>query len=79
MPRGDPHAPLTGGTGCFGLRYEYGMSQSVWWEIETPTPEASQQFHGHLWGWTLERAFADTELGAEYWMPVTVPVSRGGW
>jgi predicted enzyme related to lactoylglutathione lyase len=55
------------------------MSQIVWWEIETPTPEASQQFHGHLWGWTLERAFADTELGAEYWMPVTVPVSRGGW
>ena len=44
------------------------MSQIVWWEIETPTPEAFQQFHGDLWGWTFEPAFADSELGAEYWI-----------
>jgi predicted enzyme related to lactoylglutathione lyase len=44
------------------------VAQVVWWEIETPDPEAFQRFHGQLWGWQYERAFADTELGADYWI-----------
>jgi predicted enzyme related to lactoylglutathione lyase len=44
------------------------MSQIVWWEIETPEPEAFQQFHGAMWGWAFEPAFADTELDADYWI-----------
>ena len=63
---------------CFALRYEYGMAQIVWWEIETPTPEAFQGFHRELWGWTFEPAFADTELGAEYWIIKSDGRSLGG-
>lgn len=44
------------------------MSQIVWWEIETPAPEAFQRFHGVLWGWAFEPAFADTGLEADYWI-----------
>jgi predicted enzyme related to lactoylglutathione lyase len=44
------------------------MSQIVWWEIETPDPEAFQAFHGALWGWRFQRAFEDSELGADYWI-----------
>jgi predicted enzyme related to lactoylglutathione lyase len=44
------------------------MSQIVWWEIETPAPEDFQRFHGALWGWTFEPAFAETELAADYWI-----------
>jgi len=44
------------------------VSQIVWWEIETPEPEAFQQFHSAMWGWTFEPAFANTELDAEYWI-----------
>jgi predicted enzyme related to lactoylglutathione lyase len=44
------------------------MSTIVWWEIETRAPEVFQDFHGALWGWTFEPAFADTELGADYWL-----------
>ncbi len=40
----------------------------VWWEVETPAPEAFQAFHGAMWGWTFRPAFADTELGADYWI-----------
>ncbi len=40
----------------------------MWWEIETPDPEAFQAFHGALWGWTFERAFEDSELEADYWI-----------
>jgi predicted enzyme related to lactoylglutathione lyase len=54
------------------------MSQIVWWEIETPEPEAFQRFHGALWGWTFEAAFADTELGADYWIIKTGGKSIGG-
>jgi len=44
------------------------MSQIVWWEIETPAPEAFQRFHGAMWGWAFEPAFANTELEADYWI-----------
>ncbi|WP_405063564.1 hypothetical protein OG474_18470 [Kribbella sp. NBC_01505] len=44
------------------------MSQIVWWEIETSAPEVFQQFHGALWGWTFEPAFAESELDADYWI-----------
>lgn len=40
----------------------------VWWEIETPAPEAFQSFHAAMWGWSFRSAFADTELGADYWV-----------
>jgi predicted enzyme related to lactoylglutathione lyase len=44
------------------------MSHIVWWEIETPDPEAFQGFHGAMWGWTFAPAFADGELDADYWV-----------
>jgi predicted enzyme related to lactoylglutathione lyase len=50
----------------------------VWWEIETPAPERFQEFHGELWGWTFEPAFADTELGALYWVIKSGSMSIGG-
>ena len=40
----------------------------VWWEVETTDPELFQQFHAALSGWSFEPAFADTELGADYWI-----------
>ena len=55
-----------GGRGSCGMLPS--MSQIVWWEIETPDPEAFQAFHGAMWGWTFERAFEDTELEADYWI-----------
>lgn len=44
------------------------MSQIVWWEIESPDPDAFQRFHAALWGWTFQRAFEDSELDADYWI-----------
>ncbi|WP_250445777.1 VOC family protein [Actinotalea sp. C106] len=44
------------------------MPGIVWWEIETPDPDGFQRFHGALWGWTFEPAFANTALGADYWI-----------
>ena len=38
------------------------------WEIETADPERFQQFHAALSGWSFTQAFADTELGADYWV-----------
>jgi hypothetical protein len=54
------------------------MSQIVWWEIETPAPEAFQQFHGAMWGWAFEPAFANTELNADYWIIKAGDKSIGG-
>ena len=54
------------------------MSQIVWWEIETPEPEAFQQFHSAMWGWTFEAAFANTELNADYWIIKSDGKSLGG-
>ncbi|HEU4424461.1 MAG TPA: hypothetical protein VFR67_18185 [Pilimelia sp.] len=54
------------------------MSHIVWWEIETRMPEVFQRFHGTLWGWTFEPAFADTELGADYWIIKADGRSIGG-
>jgi predicted enzyme related to lactoylglutathione lyase len=54
------------------------MSQIVWWEIETPTPEVFQRFHGGMWGWVFEPAFADSELGADYWIIKVGDKSIGG-
>jgi predicted enzyme related to lactoylglutathione lyase len=44
------------------------MASIVWWEIETPDPETFQGFHNTLWGWTFRPAFADSALGADYWI-----------
>ena len=44
------------------------MAQIVWWEVETPDPAAFQHFHQQLWGWEFDAAFADTGLGADYWI-----------
>lgn len=44
------------------------MAGIVWWEIETADPELFQQFHASLSGWTFEPAFADTDLGTDYWI-----------
>jgi predicted enzyme related to lactoylglutathione lyase len=44
------------------------MTDVVWWEIETRAPESFQDFYSALWGWTFEPAFADTGLGADYWL-----------
>jgi predicted enzyme related to lactoylglutathione lyase len=30
------------------------MPRIVWWEIESPDPEAFQRFHAELWSWTFE-------------------------
>jgi len=54
------------------------MSQIVWWEIETPAPEAFQRFHGALWGWAFEAAFGDTALDADYWIIKAGDTSIGG-
>jgi predicted enzyme related to lactoylglutathione lyase len=54
------------------------MSQIVWWEIETPEPEAFQHFHTTMWGWEFQPAFADTELGADYWIIKADGKSIGG-
>jgi hypothetical protein len=45
-----------------------GMPRIVWWEIETPGPEAFQRFHAQLWAWEFEPAFAGSELAADYWI-----------
>ncbi|MHC6175417.1 VOC family protein [Glutamicibacter endophyticus] len=44
------------------------MDRVVWWEVETRDPELFQKFHASLSGWSFEPAFADTELGADYWI-----------
>jgi predicted enzyme related to lactoylglutathione lyase len=54
------------------------MSQIVWWEIETRAPDVFQEFHGALWGWRFEPAFADTELDADYWIIKVDGRSIGG-
>jgi predicted enzyme related to lactoylglutathione lyase len=54
------------------------MSQIVWWEIETPAPEDFQRFHSAMWGWTFEPAFADIQLGADYWLIKADGTSIGG-
>lgn len=45
----------------------------VWWEIVTADPESFQRFHAALSGWEFERAFAETGLGADYWI-----IQQGG-
>ncbi|WP_433016788.1 hypothetical protein [Kribbella sp. CA-294648] len=54
------------------------MSQIVWWEIETPAPDVFQRFHGAMWGWVFEPAFADSELDADYWIIKVDGKSIGG-
>jgi predicted enzyme related to lactoylglutathione lyase len=54
------------------------VTDIVWWEIETPAPEGFQEFHGALWGWTFEPAFAATELRADYWIIRSAGHSLGG-
>jgi predicted enzyme related to lactoylglutathione lyase len=45
-----------------------GMPQLVWWEIETPNPDAFREFHTAMWGWTFAPAVADSGASAEYWV-----------
>lgn len=40
----------------------------MWWEVETPDPERFMQFHAALSDWSFESEFADSELGADYWV-----------
>jgi predicted enzyme related to lactoylglutathione lyase len=54
------------------------MTAIVWWEIETPAPERFQEFYAALWDWTFEPAFAETELGADYWIIRAGEASLGG-
>ena len=54
------------------------MTGVVWWEIETPDPDAFQRFHAALWGWSFAPAFADTDLGARYWIVTSGGESLGG-
>ena len=54
------------------------MTSIVWWEIETPEPDAFRGFHSALWGWAFESAFADTQLGADYWVIHAAGESIGG-
>ena len=54
------------------------MSQIVWWEIESPDPEAFQRFHAAMWGWAFRPAFADSELAADYWVITAREVAIGG-
>jgi predicted enzyme related to lactoylglutathione lyase len=54
------------------------MAEIVWWEIETPAPEVFQRFHGAMWGWGFEPAFADSELDADYWIIKVGDKSIGG-
>jgi predicted enzyme related to lactoylglutathione lyase len=61
-----------------GLGYRETVPDVVWWEIETPAPERFQEFHGALWGWTFQLAFAGTDLGADYWIIGSGGTSLGG-
>lgn len=54
------------------------MSQIVWWEIETPAPDLFRRFHGAMWGWVFEPAFANSELDADYWIIKVGDKSIGG-
>jgi len=54
------------------------MNGIVWWEIETADPERFQSFHTALWSWAFEPAFADTSLGADYWIIKADGVTLGG-
>ena len=54
------------------------MSGIVWWEVETPDPARFQRFHSALWGWSFSPAFADTELGADYWLIQVAGQGIGG-
>jgi predicted enzyme related to lactoylglutathione lyase len=44
------------------------VSPIVWWEIETPDPDAFIRFHGAMWGWAFTPAFQDSALGRDYWL-----------
>lgn len=54
------------------------MQGIVWWEVETPDPDAFQRFHAAMWGWTFVPAFEDTELGADYWLIRSGDTGVGG-
>jgi predicted enzyme related to lactoylglutathione lyase len=50
----------------------------VWWEVETAHPDRFQRFHAALSGWTFASAFADSELGADYWIIQSGAEAIGG-
>ena len=54
------------------------MSHIVWWETETPAPDVFKRFHGAMWGWVFEPAFANSELDADYWIIKVGDESIGG-
>jgi predicted enzyme related to lactoylglutathione lyase len=53
-------------------------SPFVWWEVETPAPDAFQAFHAALWGWEFSPAFADSALGRDYWIIQSGGAGIGG-
>lgn len=50
----------------------------VWWEIETPSPDAFQSFHAALSGWSFREAFVGGDLGADYWIVCDGGTDIGG-
>jgi predicted enzyme related to lactoylglutathione lyase len=54
------------------------VSSIVWWEAETPDPDAFIRFHGAMWGWRFEPAFQDSELGRDYWLIIHDGTGIGG-
>jgi predicted enzyme related to lactoylglutathione lyase/ribosomal protein S18 acetylase RimI-like enzyme len=50
----------------------------VWWEVESPDPEAFQEFHTSLSGWAFRPAFQETDLDADYWVVRAGDESIGG-
>ncbi len=60
------------------LPQNHGMADVVWWEIVTHDPDAFRVFHRALSGWEFEPAFADTDLGADYWIIRSGDAGIGG-
>ncbi|GAB3766802.1 VOC family protein [Microlunatus parietis] len=54
------------------------MDEIVWWEIESPDPERAQSFLSALFGWSFGEVFADSELGADYWLIMANGSGIGG-
>jgi predicted enzyme related to lactoylglutathione lyase len=47
-----------------------GEHEVVWWEIESPDPDRTQNFYRDLFGWEFRRAFDEpnSELQRRYWI-----------
>jgi uncharacterized protein len=52
----------------------------VWWEIESPDPDRTQNFYRDLFGWEFRRAFDEpnSELQRRYWIIERASEGIGG-